>query len=95
MGLIQRCFDEAGLATISLTLVASITRLVKPSRALLVEHPFGLTFGPVGDPERQRAVLLEMLAAADRLSRPGTLEALPFEWTADDLRARQLRKEAH
>jgi hypothetical protein len=36
-----------------------------------------------------------MLAAAERAVPPGTIEALPFEWTKDDLRARQLRKEAH
>lgn len=68
---------------------------MKPSRALAIEHPFGLTLGDVGDKERQRAVLMEMLAAADRIDRAGVIEALPFEWTKDDLRARQLRKEAH
>jgi len=95
VGLIQRVFDEEGLSTISLTTIASITRRIKPSRALLVEHPFGLVMGDVNDSERQIAVLREMLDAAERSVEPGTLEALPFEWTKDDLRARQLRKEAH
>lgn len=95
MGLIQRIFDEQGFATISLTTIASITSLIKPSRALSIEHPFGLTMGDVGDREPQTAVLIEMLRAAERITQPGTIQALPFEWTKDDLRARQLRKEAH
>jgi hypothetical protein len=95
VGLIQRIFDEQGLTTISLTTIASITSLIKPSRALLVEHPFGLTMGDVGDRETQSAVLIEMLRAAEQITQPGAIQALPFEWTKDDLRARQLRKEAH
>jgi len=95
VGLIQRAFDEEGLATISLTTIASITRRIKPSRALLIEHPFGLIMGDVNDRDRQVSVLREMLGAAERIVQPGTLEALPFEWTKDDLRSRQLRKEAH
>lgn len=95
MGLVQRVLDEAGLPTISLTMIASITRLIRPSRALLIEHPFGLTMGDVGDRETQSAVLQEMLSAVERITTPGTIEALPFEWTKDDLRSRQLRKEAH
>jgi hypothetical protein len=87
--------DEEGLSTISLTTIASITRRIKPSHALLVEHPFGLVMGDVNDRERQTAVLREMLAAAESAVPPGTIEALPLEWTKDDLRARQLRKEAH
>lgn len=71
MGLIQRVLDEAGLTTISLTTIASITRRIKPSRALFVEHPFGLVIGDVNDRERQRAVLAEMLQAAERIKQSG------------------------
>ncbi len=79
----------------SLTLSSSITRRIKPSRALLIEHPFGLTMGDVQDDATHPAVLGDMLAGSERNGRAGTLEALPFEWTKDDLRSRQLRKEAH
>jgi len=51
--------------------------------------------GDVNDRDRQVSVLRAMLGAAERIVQPGTLEALPFEWTKDDLRSRQLRKEAH
>lgn len=95
MGLIQRVFDEAGIPTISLTVVREITEQVKPSRALYLEHPFGHTLGDVGEKALQRRILLECLEAAVRPAEPGTIHDLPYRWTKDDLRERQLRKEAH
>jgi len=49
VGLLQRLFDEHGLATVSLTLSREITELSQPSLACFVEHPFGLTVGEPGD----------------------------------------------
>jgi len=95
VGLIQRVLDEAGLSTISLTLVKEITEQVKPSRALCVEHPFGHTFGDVGDTALQRQILLHCLTSAGKIAQPGTLLTLPYRWTKDDLRERQLQKKAH
>lgn len=87
--------DASGLPTISLTLVRKITELVKPSRALYVKHPFGYTFGDLNDHARQRAILLDCLRAAEEITQPGAIVELKYEWTKDDLRERQLRKEAH
>lgn len=95
MGLLQRVFDEYGLATVSLTQVREITELAKPSLACLVEHPFGLTLGDVGDKETQRAVLRRCLLEATKAHAAGTIVDLGFHWQKDDLRERQLRKEAH
>ena len=95
MGLLQRVFDEAGLATVSLTQVREITELVKPSLACLVEHPFGLTLGAVGDTDTQRAVLSACLAEATTHHPAGTIVDLGFRWERDDLRERQLVKQAH
>ena len=94
MGLIQRVLDEAGLCTISLTQVVEIAAIVKPSRALFVAHPFGLTFGGVADSSTQRAVVDALVSAAVRMNTPGIRDS-GFTWTDDDLRARQLRKQAH
>lgn len=82
------------MATVSLTAVPEITRLVKPSLACFVAHPFGLTLGAVGDAATHHAVLQAVLAEAYRPHSAGTIAPLPFFWP-DDLRARQLRKEAH
>jgi len=73
--------------------VPSITRHVRPSLACFVAHPFGLTLGPVGDARTHEAVLRAVLAEAERDHPPGTIVPMRFRW-ADDLRARQLRKEA-
>lgn len=92
VGLIQRVLDEAGLCTISVTQVFEITAIVKPSRALFVAHPFGLTFGAVGDSRIQRAVVDALLSAAVSMDKPGIVDS-GFTWTQDDLRVRQLRKQ--
>lgn len=72
-----------------------ITELVKPSRALYVEHPFGHTLGDVGDRTLQRRILLDCLQAAADITEPGTIRTLPYRWVKDDLRERQLQKQAH
>lgn len=95
MGLLQRVLDSRGLATVSLTQVREITELVQPSLACFVEHPFGLTLGAPGDEARHRAVLLACLREASLPHPPGTIVELGFRWDHDDLRERQLRKEAH
>lgn len=95
MGLLQRVFDEAGLSTISLTLVKEITAQVKPSRSLFLEHPFGFTFGNIGEKSLQRQILLDMLRAAEEATLPGTILDLPYRWEHDNLRALQLQKKAH
>lgn len=92
MGLIQRTLDEAGLCTLSITQNVEITALVKPSRALYVGHPFGLTFGAIGDRETQRGVLEAMLDAAATMAHRGIRDS-GFEWDLDDLRHLQLRKQ--
>ncbi len=91
MGLLQRVFDQSGLCTLSLTQVAEVTAIIKPSRALFVAHPFGLTFGAVGDTGTQRLVVEAMLDAAVHMDAPGIRDS-GFEWNHDDLRWRQLRK---
>lgn len=94
VGLLQRGLDEAGVATVSITQVPEITRLVKPSLACHVAHPFGLTLGAVGDDATHDAVLRAVLAEAALPHPAGSIVPLPFRWP-DDLRRRQFRKQAH
>ena len=78
----------------SITQVPEITRLSRPSLTCLVAHPFGLTLGAVGDEATHRAVLDAVLRTATEDHPAGSVVDLGFRWTRDDLRERQLRKEA-
>jgi hypothetical protein len=86
--------DEAGIPTVSVTQVPSITRISKPSLACFVAHPFGLTLGQVGDQRLHESILREVLEAATGTHPAGSIVPLDHRWP-DDLRTRQLRKKAH
>lgn len=81
------------MPTVSMTMVPEITRLSQPSLTCVVAHPFGLPLGAAGDEATHRAVLDALLRAATEPHPPGTILDLGFEWTRDDMRDRQLRKE--
>ena len=71
-----------------------MTDLVKPSKALFIQHPFGLTLGDAGDETTHEAVLKDCLHYATETLPAGSIVDMPYQWK-DDLRERQLRKEAH
>jgi len=83
-----------GLTTISLSLVKEMTLLVKPSKALYIRHPFGLTLGDVGDTATHAAIIRDCLRYAAENLPAGAVMDLPYIWEKDDLRERQLRKQA-
>lgn len=82
------------MATVSITLVPEITEMVKPSLSCFVRMPFGLTLGAPGGARMHEAILTAVLHEAEQVHAPGGIVPLPFAWDADDLRERQLRKEA-
>jgi D-proline reductase (dithiol) PrdB len=94
VGLLQRGLDEAGMATVSITQVPEIAEMVKPSLSCFVAMPFGLVLGDVGDQATHEAMVRAVLEEAYREHPAGSIVPLPFRWDRDDLRARQLRKEA-
>ena len=94
VGLLQRGLDEAAVATVSITLVPEITEMLKPSLSCFVAMPFGLTTGDVGDAAAHEALLDAVLREAAVQHAPGSIVPLPFRWERNDLRARQLRKQA-
>lgn len=94
VGLLQRGLDAAGVPTVSITQVPEITAMVKPSLACFVATPFGLVLGDVGDSATHEAVVRAALQAAYQPHAAGDIVDLGVRWTRDDLRARQLRKQA-
>ena len=73
VGLIQRAVEATGISTVSITLDESITRRVKPPRALSVPYRFGYPLGEPNNPELQHAIIAEALAL---LGDEGTLPIL-------------------
>jgi hypothetical protein len=61
---------------------------------VFVAMPFGLPLGDVDDTAMHEAIVSATLAEAERDHPAGSNVPLPFRWDRDDLRARQLRKEA-
>ena len=71
VGLIQRAVEAAGISTVSITLAESMTKQVKPPRALLVPYGFGHPLGEPNNPELQHAIIAEALELfADRTPPP-------------------------
>ena len=62
VGLIQRAVEEVGISTVSITLDESLTKRVKPPRALAVPYGFGHPLGEPNNPELQHAIITETLA---------------------------------
>ena len=62
VGLIQRAVEATGISTVSITLDESITKRVKPPRALSVSYRFGYPLGEPNNPELQHAIIAEALA---------------------------------
>ncbi len=84
MGLIARRVEADGIPTVSMTSALSITRSVRPPRAVFLDYPLGHSAGKPGDPELQRRIVRAALAAVNELQRPGAVKMLPHHWSCDD-----------
>ena len=80
MGLIQREIEQAGIATIGISIVREYSEKVQPPRTVYLRWPFGHPLGEPGNHLQQRAVVLEALQALYQIEEPGTIIDLPFRW---------------
>ncbi len=80
MGLVQRQIEEAGITTVSLSPIFSLTASVGVPRIGAIEYPMGRPMGAPGDSEGQSEVLRRTLAVAATARTPGTVVHLPFRW---------------
>jgi hypothetical protein len=69
VGLIQGAIEAAGIATVSVSLLAEVTSKVQPPRALFVPFRLGYPLGRPNDTPLQRRVITESLKllGAERL----------------------------
>ena len=87
VGLVARHIEEAGIPTICAVLAHDIASLVKMPRAAFLDFPMGHTMGRPGNSEEQRTILHAVLEAAVRISNPGEIVDLPFQWDESGSRA--------
>jgi D-proline reductase (dithiol) PrdB len=83
VGLAARVIEEAGIPTVTLSMIPAFQGAVGAPRVAAVSHPFGRPYGDVGDAERQRAVLRAALRALETAQTPGEVVHLPFQWSED------------
>ena len=95
MGLVHRIVEEAGIPTISLTLLPFITRKVKVPRALAVEFPFAHPLGKPFDNEQQMSIINDALRELESISEPGTILDLPYKWPEEDVEKQDWWPEEH
>ena len=84
MGLVARHLEANGIPTLSMTSALDITRSVNPPRAAFLDFPFGHTTGKPHEPELQREILREALAAFEEMKAPGSVKHLSFRWSEDE-----------
>lgn len=85
VGLVQHALEQAGMATVSLTLRPEVTAHMNVSRAAFVRFPLGNPFGEAHRPDHQRRILEELLALVASAREP-TLVELPHRWRRMDAR---------
>ena len=74
VGLIQGALEEAGMATVGVSMTRELTEKVRPPRTLEVPYPFGYPLGAPGDAPLQSAIIRQALALLDDLGPPPVIE---------------------
>ena len=70
VGLAQAEIEDRGIPTVSITMLAAITRKIQPPRALAVPYPLGYPLGEPNNRELQTAILRQLLALVTRSDVP-------------------------
>jgi hypothetical protein len=76
--------EEAGIPTLTMTSALDITQAVKPPRAVFVNFPLGHQTGKPNQPELQRQIVRDALAAFETVTQPGQIVELPYIWDPND-----------
>ncbi len=80
IAIIQSILEEAGMATISISLKPEVTHFMNVPRAVHVRYPYGYTLGPAFDATTQREILAKTLDLLYQIEEPGTMVKLPYRW---------------
>ena len=70
VGLAQAKIEERGIPTAPITMLAKITKKIRPPRALAVPYPVGFPLGEANNPTLQTVILEQLLALLIRNDVP-------------------------
>lgn len=76
----QNAIEQAGIATVSMTMVPSVTIGTGVPRALYLRFPYGNPFGEPGDADTQRTILASALQWLYDAPEPNALFRLRVNW---------------
>jgi D-proline reductase (dithiol) PrdB len=80
VGLAQNALEDAGIATVSITMVPYISIVTMVPRMLHVRFPYGNPFGDAGDAATQRQILDSALRWLYQAPGPNMLYRLRVRW---------------
>ena len=78
--MLARTFEQAGLATILVTMMPYWAEKTGVPRSLAVEVPFGHTLGQPRNREQQMRVIRQALQVLETAKTPGVIKHSPERW---------------
>jgi hypothetical protein len=82
--LIARHLEANGIATVCVASALDIIEAGGPPRSVFVDYPLGHTVGRPFDPDNQRAIVRDALAAFEAITTPGGVTHLDYRWSDSD-----------
>ncbi len=83
MSVLARLLEQAGIATVIVTMMPSVAEALGAPRIVGVEFPFGHPFGVPHDASMHEHVLGVALRVLSGAPRPGTRVDIDIEWPED------------
>ena len=83
MPVLARTIEEAGISTVTVTMMPDLAAKFRLSRVVGVEFPFGHAFGMPNDTQMQRAVCEAALRLLDEAQGPESRLDLDIEWPVE------------
>ena len=78
----QRAIEEAGIPTIIIAALPSVVRQTGTPRAVAPLVPMGANAGAPNNVEQQTQIVKATLEQLEKITTPGTIVPLPFEYAA-------------
>jgi D-proline reductase (dithiol) PrdB len=80
---LARTIEEAGIPTVTITMMPDLATKSRLSRIIGVEFPFSQAFGMIDDLAMQRKVAEAAVRLLEQAKEPETRQDLDIEWPVD------------